>query len=742
MCSLISMQSHKYKEQPMNDTEKQWPKITLYDWVPFFKEITTKLVEIGEQTPENRDRRMEELTRSIFEKGPILESKFLPVNPFSFIYTLASKNEVNDRKKFYDNAKKFLEVSSPVPTDDFFPTPNPVNTLVGNIPTDSTSVNEIWSIFTTVATASEPSKLTNEVFLKCLSKPQIGLANFSQCLFLINPDCYIPLDSQSSLSVLHKIHPERWPTVNNIQTEIKQGKYKFHDVLADIRNHFPGCKPWEINLFCYLHSSKGLKISGQFYQISSNVRGDKEDRIEDFRKNNGVWTGGPGRKRAYPLIQPKMGDIMLVRFGRTGGYAVGVVLDNEYRRADGYDENAMIKVNFICAFDEPAQLSSFAAFRGMSKANAGTRTAFLNTQAFKTTFDLIEKLTSNTNGGNPIIPEYDEIDTPLNRIFYGPPGTGKTYRTIDETLLILDPKFYKENETNRQQLRGRFEELRKEKRIEFVTFHQSFGYEEFVEGIRPLLGEDGQAQELLYEIKDGVFKHICSNAKKKKEPYVLIIDEINRGNISKIFGELITLVEESRRADNAEATTATLPYSGESFSVPANLYLIGTMNTADRSIALLDTALRRRFEFVEMMPDSTKLKGIVFEDLDIPALLTAINRRIEALYDRDHQIGHTYFLPLEKSPTIEKLASIFRNAVLPLLQEYFYDDWEKIDVVLNGNGFVTSDDMPEMRETVFVDRKKKIWRIGDSGIFEEITAYKKICKGNTDNKAPTDDNIE
>ena len=348
-----------------------------------------------------------------------------------------------------------------------------------------------------------------------------------------------------------------------------------------------------------------------------------------------------------------------------------------------------------------------------------------------------------TNGTNDIY----ATSSPLNRIFYGPPGTGKTYRTIDETLLILDPKFYERKKTNRKQLRGRFEALRQEKRIEFVTFHQSFGYEEFVEGIRPLLGEEGQAQELLYEIKDGVFKYICSNAKKKKEPYVLIIDEINRGNISKIFGELITLVEESRRAGNAEATTATLPYSGESFSVPANLYLIGTMNTADRSIALLDTALRRRFEFVEMMPDSTKLKGIVFEDLDIPALLTAINRRIEALYDRDHQIGHTYFLPLEKSPTVEKLASIFRNAVLPLLQEYFYDDWEKIDVVLNGNGFVTSDDMPEMRKTVFVDREKKIWRIGDQSVFENIRKYKGIYKdntdnGNTDNEAPTDDNIE
>lgn len=174
--------------------------------------------------------------------------------------------------------------------------------------------------------------------------------------------------------------------------------------------------------------------------------------------------------------------------------------------------------------------------------------------------------------------------------------------------------------------------------------------------------------------------------------YVFIIDEINRGNISKIFGELITLIEPTKRVGQVEGTSVKLPYSQKMFGVPSNVYLIGTMNTADRSIATIDTALRRRFQFKEMQPDPNVLDGIFVEDISIKDLLTRMNLKISVLYDREHTIGHAYFTKLKDNPTIEVLASTFQNAIIPLLQEYFYEDYEKIRLVLGDNNKQSEED--------------------------------------------------
>ena len=167
--------------------------------------------------------------------------------------------------------------------------------------------------------------------------------------------------------------------------------------------------------------------------------------------------------------------------------------------------------------------------------------------------------------------------------------------------------------------------------------------------------------------------------------YVFIIDEINRGNISKVFGELITLIEPSKRLGAPEEMTAILPYSAKPFGVPKNVYIIGTMNTADRSISSIDTALRRRFQFKEMLPNLEILKDIYVDDISISDILDKVNKRITVLYDREHTIGHAYFMPLKTSRTIETLAQIFENNVIPLLQEYFYEDYEKIRLVLGDS---------------------------------------------------------
>jgi hypothetical protein len=271
----------------------------------------------------------------------------------------------------------------------------------------------------------------------------------------------------------------------------------------------------------------------------------------------------------------------------------------------------------------------------------------------------------------------------LNTILYGPPGTGKTFNTINEALKIIDSEFFDPNKDNREELKKRFDELVDAKQIRFVTFHQSYSYEEFVEGIRA----DTKGKDINYFVKPGIFKEICKDAKDDpNENYVLIIDEINRGNISKIFGELITLIEESKRAGNKEALMVTLPYSPEEqFAVPKNLYIIGTMNTADRSLALMDTALRRRFDFIEMMPKPELLEGVEVESVKIKEMLETINQRIEVLYDREHTLGHAFFMSLTNASTIDDLAAIFKNKIIPLLQEYFFEDWEKVRIVLGDD---------------------------------------------------------
>jgi 5-methylcytosine-specific restriction enzyme B len=460
-------------------------------------------------------------------------------------------------------------------------------------------------------------------------------------------------------------------------------------------------------------------------------------------------------------------------------------------------------------------------------------------------------------------------DVPLNQILYGPPGTGKTYRSIEEALRILDPAFLRAHLQDRVAQKGRFDELVRTEAVSFVTFHQSFSYEDFVEGIRAVPDEETKA--LRFDIVDGIFKTICESAdvqvtksaeapptlegrtiwkmslgnsqteldiyeeciangyallgygsqidftgsksvqdvqarykangqqfdasdysvtsvhmflakvkvgdlmvvtdgnfkfraigqvtgeyeyvphmetegyaqrrkvkwlrvfepslpysmvmdkqfvqrtlyelkpgsldqaklaallassvpvvagkavQAAQQPKVLIIDEINRGNVSRIFGELITLLEEPKRKGKPEALEVRLPYSKQRFSVPQNVYLIGTMNTADRSLTGLDIALRRRFSFVEVGPQPELLDSIVIEDIGVGDLLRAMNARIEVLLDRNHCIGHSYFLPLRSDPSLPRLAAIFQREILPLLEEYFFDDWGRIRWVLNDH---------------------------------------------------------
>lgn len=452
-----------------------------------------------------------------------------------------------------------------------------------------------------------------------------------------------------------------------------------------------------------------------------------------------------------------------------------------------------------------------------------------------------DKQVGPSSSGAELIPQA------LNRILFGAAGTGKTYHTINYALSIIENKPLEalENE-ERDELKNRFDQYKEQGQIKFVTFHQSFSYEDFVEGIRAETDKHGN---LKYPIKSGVFKELCAFAKKEqdlidfedftvtdesiqnalnslidkvktteitlstktgsqfqlrtnqngklaaravsgkgsttslshpaivrylkdqsdeivanksyewaiakelrseveseqytstsdKKPYILIIDEINRGNISRIFGELITLIEDSKRAGASEALSVTLPYSKEEFSVPDNVYIIGTMNSSDRSLTGLDIALRRRFTFVEMPPKHELLSETEIDGLNVGELLKVMNQRIEVVLDRDHCIGHANFMSLTSQSTIKDLAQIFKQKIIPQLQEYFFDDWGKIDLVLYKNGMLESSS-PADSEKLFPDendeyrgyiQNKKIWTL-DEDAFKSIDSYKAILGSKAD----------
>jgi hypothetical protein len=299
--------------------------------------------------------------------------------------------------------------------------------------------------------------------------------------------------------------------------------------------------------------------------------------------------------------------------------------------------------------------------------------------------------------------------SPTQVIFYGPPGTGKTYKGITRALEIIheDPNYCSDPE-KRPQFVEEFNEKQEEEQIEFITFHPSYSYEEFVEGIRPVLEDEGKTGNLGFVLKKGVFRNIVEKARApqgRNKNFVLIIDEINRGNIPKVFGELITLIEEDKREGGKNPIQARLPYSGKPFIVPMNLHIIGTMNSADRSIALMDLALRRRFTFEPFMPEyeKTGLNDEKIDDLNLGALLRRLNLRIQALVDKDHQIGHSFFIKVkEAKDKKQELYNVWYNEIIPLLEEYFYNDYERLGYVLDpykqaaNTGFVEPTD-PEIK---------------------------------------------
>ncbi|MFN0200473.1 MAG: AAA family ATPase [Bacteroidia bacterium] len=515
----------------------------------------------------------------------------------------------------------------------------------------------------------------------------------------------------------------------------------------------------------------------------------------------------------------KMGDkvILWVTGEKSGCYALAEITDEiKPRNAKEKDahlwteeqKNGMsvaIKIthNWV---ENPVYKEQIKDIPDLANFKGGTQgTNLASTEAEYLAFlDIFSSFPISQQSTQPINMDKN-IQHPHNQILYGPPGTGKTYHTINEALAIIEGKSMEslENE-DRKELTKRYKTYVDAGQIMFTTFHQSMSYEDFIEGIKPETGDNGQ---VIYNVKDGIFKLICEKAYTTKnapnfeavyqqfvndtfetpfelktqsrqvpfdvevsqkgdcysitrgekktrtgysksviqsylingaklpypdsyfysicdyiknsypfevidteaKPHILIIDEINRGNVSQIFGELITLIEDSKRKGESEELEITLPYSKRKFSVPNNLYLIGTMNTADRSVEALDTALRRRFIFKEMSPKSDLLKECA--GVDLQALLTKINERLAALLSKDHTIGHAYFINCR---TQKELETVFYQKIIPLLQEYFYGDLSKIQWII-GADFVK---VEEVNTNIFMGNKENLYHLPQKVTFK------------------------
>ena len=875
----------------------------IYDWVPWFRELSSTIAENEQAFLVERAKRV--AWKEDGSNPPTLLPGDENINPFSFIYAVASlAPSAENRKRVFPSVTDVFGLTTSLPLDReeafIFPTPSLRFALFQDTGEQNPTV--LWSLFR--AGVRGTGDVVAEEFNTALDLKKVGIKSLTHVLFLANAEQFLPHDTIQGLGVanLPKSGAKDWAS--------------YMDALESTVAGFPNCMPYEINLFGYEvgKNTDPLKVHSQrCYQISTRVYGDDKDWWDDFESNNCAYTGGPGSGLSwedelpqtggnrYPLQEPVPGDVLLVRSANQG-HGIGIVYRNDYSQTLSGDA----RLHALWVSKKKADLDWGPLGRGFGHAGGEIGKAFR--EAYPETFAVLDQLSpddSETTPGDTMEPAA-AISLPpdaarrhaLNTILYGPPGTGKTYATTRRCVEICDGKVPEDPEA----LRARYGELMDNGRIDFVTFHQSYGYEEFVEGLRPhTTNETGTGFRL--EVFPGVLKRIAEHARKVPEiggrrifkmslgdpkswggsqqkagifaecidsecvlleyggdidwsdpqydnwkqilerwhdekdpdatvhdtdlksmwrfridmrpgdivvvsdgprrfravgeivggyefkprndgfhhrrsvnwhwhvdtgssrpvsefkngtllwrpvvlmtpakpdglvpyfkgvgelagarPHVLVIDEINRANISKVMGELITLLEEDKREGAENEVAVTLPYSGERFTLPENLHILGTMNTADRSIALIDTALRRRFRFDEMSPEPERLEDAKEQTgVDLPRVLQAINERLEYLVDRDHLIGHAWFM---SATSREDVDDIMRHRIIPLIAEYFYEDWSKVRAVLGGGDqFVKGEKLkrpPALNDDPRDDRYQ--WTVQDP--FPE-DAYERLVK--------------
>ena len=831
---------------------------TNFTWIPFYREFAKKLLAYRS----NRKELIEKI-KDIFSKMDSLEipklekdNIIIDIDPFT-VFGLFNKNiTYENRRKLLSFIKGSFNINAEIPNDfNAIPVLNSLKSTFYYFQGErgDQDIDNLWNMFQ-IALEYEQNKYIENDFIEKFNTviKQKGVKwNITMGLFWISPYTYINLDDTN-------------------RTYLKNQKIKDfgNNNVVDGKTYLDFCRTLSFRLennknginsfpafsfYAYCDSSQQFWIKpADPDQFDFHGAFKKFGFIDWTQKNNFkvndtvfIYASGSEQKICCKTIVERNN----IPYDDTQD-------DSEFNKGSKFEVNAKnkyVRLRLLQAIDD-AELS-YANLVKQEYINSTIQGCIKITNQ-----DFIDFLNSHFEGKTSMKPEtkQNNPNIPLNQILFGPPGTGKTYNTVIKAMEIIDPALieqYKAKTITYDDVKKAFDEAKKNGQIEFVTFHQSYAYEEFVEGIKPAIdrwGEEEGDKAVKYIGKNGIFKEICKRAEnptienqvetgirenpniwkvslkgsgenpvrtdcmdnnririgwdeygetideetdfkyggkdvlsafmdsmqigdivlscysaetidaigvitsqygwdssleakyykryrkvkwlvkglkynilkinndkklapatvyqlnnislrdildivksngqtinyKTDKPYVLIIDEINRGNISKIFGELITLIEPDKRQGAAHEIKAKLPYSQSSFAVPQNLYIIGTMNTSDRSIAAVDIALRRRFKFMEMMPDKNLVAnfGIGFQDI-----FEKLNKKIKLLLDRDHQIGHSYFIKTKyEKADAETLKQIWFQEILPLLNEYFYCDWEKLKLVVPG--FITKVD--------------------------------------------------
>lgn len=841
-----------------------------FTWIPVFKAVAAWLADYESRQPELVGILKEVgIDAGLDDKDETGNTISLQeIDPFTF-FCMFTKYGVEKRKQLFAKLIQVAGLNVPPPSDfDGVPTANAMKVWMFPFKANRQDwmIPTLWKLF-----GQSRAELDPDTFARALQVPGTGFAKLTEALFYVEPDRYFPIDGQTR------------PWLEEAGVSIPKGTLSaYMNALDEVRKR--SSKP-----FAQLsHDAWEKNQSASFdTQVARSYLEDRYPDESSSTKYIAAYKTKQGRQLALAASLKTEVKLFLdakppsITDARIENYPPGRPrnsnLDTNAPQL-GTDRQAFYVQ--VVSLDELVQLCDWYESKPIEQSTPS-----------------LKPLPVMTN-------------QPLNQILYGPPGTGKTFATVNKALEILDPGFVAKHADNRVALKSRYDELVAEHRVRFVTFHQSFSYEDFVEGLRA----DSEGGTLQYRVEPGVFRSICDDARgsaqiaadigvredariwkisidgtvvpsqtrnycfangearigwsavgdlksehlvevpayvslgtndrsslrdfsqeiepgdvllcigsegqfqavgvvqggyeyqatppagvrpdyvnvlpvhwlakglsldirplnggrkftlktvyemsrfgwpeladyleasaikldgaapaqqSKGLPHVLIIDEINRGNISRVFGELITLIEPSKRKGTGEALEVILPYSKKKFSVPDNVYLVGTMNTADRSLAGLDIALRRRFKFEEMPPRPGALAGKNVSGIDLQELLVTVNRRIEVLLGRDYLLGHAYFLEIDN---FAGLSDVFRRQVLPLLQEYFFEDWQRIAWVLNDQAKSDDDHKFLIKEVaslsdvfgagVDLPQGNDLWRVNGKA-FDNPESYANILK--------------